>query len=86
MELKIYCIKDTLTEFMQPYYQANEHVAMRNFKIAMNDPASELKKIAENIELWELGTFDTVTGIIKSDLKYICKGLDVKKVTNNENN
>lgn len=80
MELKIYCLKDTLTEFMQPYYQANEHVAVRNFKIAMNSPESEIAKIAENIELYELGTFDTVKGTIESNIRYICRGLDVKKV------
>ena len=79
MKLGIYCLKDTLTEFMQPYYQANEHVAIRNFKITMNHPDSDVAKIAENIELYQLGWFDTVTGEVTSEIKYICKGIDVKE-------
>lgn len=80
MIYKVYAYKDTMTEFMAPILANNEHVARRNFKVIINQPGSELGMIAENIELWQVGEYDTTTGRIKGDLKYICKGYDVKEV------
>lgn len=79
MRLEIYAIRDTMVGFMTPFYQANEQVALRNFKIRINNPTSELKAIAENLELYKLGTFDDQSGEI-SPLKrsvFMAKGNDV---------
>lgn len=80
MKIEIYAMKDTLVGYMQPFYQANKHVAMRNFKITVNHPESNLKDIAHNIELYKIGTFDDQTGEITNDIEYICKGIDVLEV------
>ena len=80
MKLKIYSIKDTKVGFMQPFYQANQAVAIRAFNNAVN--AKEINNInqnADDMELWELGEFDDQTGEIKSEVKYIVKANDIIK-------
>lgn len=84
MKINAYSIKDTKIGFALPFYQQNDHVAVRSFTRAVNDPASEYSKIAEDIELWKVGEYDTETGILTSDVAYICKGLDVKKLFKEE--
>lgn len=76
----MYAYKDTMTEFMAPILANNDMVARRNFKVVINAPGSELGMIAENMELWKIGSYDTTTGKVKGELKYICKGMDVKEV------
>lgn len=80
MKFKIYSIKDTKVGFMQPFYQANQAVAIRAFNNAVN--AKEINNInqnADDMELWELGEFDDQTGEIKSEVKYIVKANDLIK-------
>ena len=80
MKLKIYSIKDTKVGFMQPFYQANQAVAIRAFNNAVN--AKEINNInqnADDMELWELGEFDDQTGEIKSEVKYVIKANDLIK-------
>lgn len=69
-QIKIVCIRDrALGSFGQPYFQANLDVAIRNYKIAINDKSnSALYPIREDLELWELGTYDDNNGdIITTD-------------------
>ena len=80
MKLKIYSIKDTKIGFMQPFYQANQAVAIRAFNNAVN--SKEINNINQNLddmELWELGEFDDQTGEIKSEVKFVIKANDLVK-------
>lgn len=80
MKLKIYSIKDTKIGFMQPFYQANQAVAVRAFNNAVN--SKEINNINQNLddmELWELGEFDDQTGEIKSEVKFVIKANDLVK-------
>lgn len=80
MKLKIYSIKDTKVAFMQPFYQANQAVAIRNFNNAVNaKETNNINQNADDMELWELGEFDDQTGEIKSEVKYVIKANDLIK-------
>ncbi len=80
MKLKIYSIKDTKVGFMQPFYQANQAVAIRAFNNAVNaKDANNINQNPDDMELWELGEFDDQTGEIKSEVKYVVKANDLIK-------
>lgn len=68
-QIKIVCVRDrALGSFGQPYFQANVDVAIRGYKIAINDPNnSALYPIREDLELWELGTYDDNNGDINTN-------------------
>lgn len=76
--LKIYAIKDVKIGFMNPFYLENDEVAIRTFKKAANDMATNsVNDFPEDKELWCLGSFDTDTGIIEGGLpKFLVKAID----------
>lgn len=80
MTLKIYAIKDTKVGFMQPFYQANNAVAIRSFTNAVNaEQTNNINQNIEDMELWHLGEFNDDTGEIKSEVTFLCKAVDVKR-------
>ena len=80
MTLKIYAIKDTKVGFMQPFYQANNAVAIRSFTNAVNEEqTNNINRNLDDMELWHLGEFNDDTGEIKSELTFLCKAVDVKR-------
>lgn len=84
MNLKIYAIKDTKVGFMQPFCQVNDSVAIREFGNLINTGSSVVSQNYEDMELYSLGTYSQDTGSIESDVQYLVKGVDVKKVVDNE--
>lgn len=66
MEYNIYAIKDLkVRAFMQPFFMANDETAKRSFAYAINDSrADQLYMAREDLELWNIGTFDDKKGII----------------------
>lgn len=85
MVTKIYAFRDTKIGFMQPFLQQNEAVAMRTLKIAVNDENSQIKAMAEDIQLYQLGTFDDESGEIKPEVKFVANAIDKKEVKTNGN-
>ena len=80
MKLKIYSIKDVKVGFMQPFYQANNAIAIRSFTNAVNsEQTNNINQNLEDMELWLLGEFDDDTGEIKNEISHLCKAVDVKK-------
>lgn len=76
--LKIYCIKDTKTGYMNPFYLQNDDVAIRSFKKAANDvQTNSVNDFPEDKELWCLGEFDERTGkIFGEEPKFLVKAVD----------
>lgn len=62
----IYSIYDVAMKcYAQPFYQANDDVAKRSFKMAINDPsAPNLFHVREDLELWRICFFDDRCGQI----------------------
>jgi len=74
----IYSMKDVKVGFANPFYQNNLDMAKRSFQVAVSDKRGELYKIKDDLELWEIGTFDEETGkITGKEPEYIMGGKDV---------
>lgn len=83
MKTNIYAFKDTKIGFMQPFLQQNEAVAMRTLKMAVNDEQGPIRNMAEDIQLYQLGTFDDDTGEIMPEVKFVANAIDHKEVNTN---
>lgn len=62
----IYAIYDVAMKcYAQPFYQTNDDVAKRSFRMAINDPRAEsLYPVRDDLELWCIGQFDDKSGNI----------------------
>lgn len=77
--MKIFSMKDVKVGFANPFYQVNEEVAKRSFAAAITDKRGELFKIKDDLELWEIGSFDETTGKISPiEPNYLMGGKDVQ--------
>ena len=76
--LKIYCIKDVKTGYMNPFYLQNDDVAIRSFKKAANETQpNAINDFPEDKELWYLGTFDSDSGkIVGEEPKFLARAVD----------
>lgn len=84
MKIGVYCIKDTKTSFWKPHCQINDLSARREFENLVNSDRNDFVAINyKDLELWKLGEFDDATGIIESNVVYICSGKDVKVEVSN---
>lgn len=80
MKMNVYSIKDVKVGYMQPFYQANNAVAIRAFTNAVNDEkVNNINQNADDMELWLLGQFNDETGVIESNVQFLCKANDVKR-------
>lgn len=81
MITKIYAVKDTKATFWKPHVQLNDLVARREFDNMINSGAHDFYSVNyADLELWCLGEYDDLTGIIKPfDPVFVCSGVDVKK-------
>lgn len=80
MNYGLYAIKDTLVGFLQPFIQPNDATATREFANMVNKSQSAVSVNYQNMELYKLGSYDSDTGIVISDVQYLVKGADVKEV------
>lgn len=74
---QLYSFKDVKIGFMDPMIQQSELVAMRTFKITVENEKNIASKYKEDLELWKIGEWNETTGEIKPDLKYIMGGKDI---------
>lgn len=80
MKYLVFALKDVKVEFMSPFVKQNQAQAIRDFAQAVRDKEPNiLNKTPEDIELWSLGEYDSVTGLIlpnKDGSKFVVKALD----------
>lgn len=78
--LKVYAIKDVKGAFGAPFLALNDALAVRNVKTEVNgQKGSTLNLYPEDFELWLIGQFDEITGIIAPvDLSCICRVVALK--------
>lgn len=67
----IVCIKDTKSGFINPTPVINEEVAIRQYKTILKDKNTEIAMFPEDYELWKVADFNTITGEITPELKFI---------------
>ncbi|QCQ84692.1 nonstructural protein [Blackfly microvirus SF02] len=67
MKLKIYSVLDSAVgAYLQPFFARSEGEAVRMLKLAVNDPASNFNKHAQDYTLAFLGSFDDETGDLEN--------------------
>lgn len=67
MKYPMYCVRDTKVGFdPQIIIQANESAAVRGFKFLISNPEAMQGKFPEDYELYQVGEFDTDSGLIVS--------------------
>lgn len=85
----IYSIYDVAMKcYAQPFYQVNDDVAKRSFKMAINNPAAEnLYPVRDDLELWCIGHFDDKCGMIiydQNDKMGLCANYPCRIVSRGE--
>ncbi|ALS03503.1 VP5 [Gokushovirus WZ-2015a] len=78
MILNIYAIRDTKSGYMNPTFELNDAVAMRNFQYACQQTDSMLFACASDFELYQIGWYNTETGSIEDGIphRFLCSGTD----------
>ena len=77
----LYSIKDTKAGyFLNAVPFENDSVALRSFKQMVNDKRNDsvLSLYPADCEIWKLGTYDTKTGVITSELEFSLSAIDLK--------
>lgn len=78
--LEVYAIKDTKVGFWKPFIQPNEAVAVRDFANMVNNSDDRfVRDCYSDLELYRLGYFDDITGVITSDVKFVVSGISLKR-------
>ena len=79
MKLNIYSVKDTVVgEMGNPFYLNNDEMAKRSFKNAANQEGSQIALNINDMQLYRLGTLNTVTGEIESNVEFVMNGTEAK--------
>lgn len=73
----MYCLKDTLTCFQNPFLSINDNTAIRDIKLAYSMANDVEKNKAKDFQLFKVGTFDEDTGALVGDLVFICNCSDL---------
>ena len=77
----VFAIKDTKSEFWSPFAHFNEQTAQREFALMVNSIDNPVAQNPADYELWQVGSYDTTTGVIEPLLLFVCNGFSVKKVS-----
>lgn len=65
--MKVFAVRDSaLGEYLNPFVAPTAEFAIRTFKDQVNQPDCPINAHPEDYELFELGLFDTTTGLIAS--------------------
>ena len=82
MKINLYALKDCKIGFRNPFNMPNDESAKRIIRIAVNNKIdennNEIRKFADDIELWKVGEYDDQTGEIKSTIKFLARAIDYK--------
>lgn len=78
----IFAIKDKKSFFWKPFCQPNDLVAIREFDNMVNSGNEFMQQNYADMDLYKLGTYNDETGVIESNVEFVCSGSDVKKVVN----
>lgn len=80
--MKIYSVHDVqLAAFGRPFYAETDGVAVRSFADPVMDSEHQFGKFPGDFCLYEIGSFDEVSGEIKGSVpKRVVGGLEVKKM------
>lgn len=61
----MYAVRDVKTTFFPPQVAQNEEDAKRNFAMMVNNPSGVIGFSPKDFDLYYVGTFDTMKGVIE---------------------
>ncbi|UPW40916.1 hypothetical protein [Sigmofec virus UA08Rod_6120] len=75
--LDLYALKDVLVGFQNPFVSLNRQTALRQLSLTVNakDP-NPIQATVQDVELWQIGTYDETTGTLVPKLEFVCRALD----------
>lgn len=83
MKFNIYSMRDQFSGYIQPTFEQNDNIAIRNFSFAINKKDTLLYANPKHFDLYKIGEFDTDTGKVKSmEPTLIVTGLSVLEQDN----
>lgn len=82
MIINIYMFFDRCagTYISTPMLMPSDVVARRNLRILVNDANFQFKDLINDLQLFNLGSIDLNTGIITSNVQFMCNVIDFKEV------
>lgn len=73
---KAFCVYDSKAEaYLQPFFSSSTGVAIRNFESACNTEDHAFHIHAGDYTLFEIGTFDSLTGVLEGNHALLNLGL-----------
>lgn len=72
MIFNIYAIKDLKTGFLPPTVEYNDNAAIRGFEHGCKQVNSLFYTHPGDYQFWKLGSYDTESGELFSDIKFLC--------------
>lgn len=80
--MKLYSIRDKkLASFNAPFVSESEVQATRQFGIVARDETTQLSHYPDDFDLYEIGSFDQVTGKLESvEPRFIVGAISFKKL------
>lgn len=66
MILNVYAMKDSRSGWLNPTFEANDQIAVRNFTHAVQTSGTVLTSHKQDFSLYQIGTYDTDSGLINS--------------------
>lgn len=85
MELRMYSIRDAKAEaFNPPFYKNTHGEAERDFQNLTRDEKSMVSLYPEDFDLYYVGTYDNITGLVKplDTPQHVVKAVQLKKTGN----
>lgn len=76
MKQKIFSVYDNKARaFSTPYYSVNRDVGIRHFERAINDPSVDFHHHPSDFTLFEIGEWDTESGVMSPHAQHVNLGL-----------
>lgn len=74
----LYALKDVKSGFMSILVLKNDDLAIRSYKNMLNDSQSNIVNTnPEDFELWCLGSYDTDSGLISPNVRFVCSSCSI---------
>lgn len=80
LKVNVYCIKDDITGFMQPWCEHSDDSAVRQFEMVIKKEGSMFALHPEQFNLFKIGVFDTESGDIEKCMEFIQNGAIFKSI------
>ena len=79
MIIQLYSVKDNLVGFGPVYTAQNSAIGLRIFADAVSDQSTVVGRNPGDFDLYQLGEFDTDTGVITSAVTFSARATDMVK-------